>query len=71
MEELDGEVVAGGYLLAKFSIADLALASYIARLPRDWRPAQLGFARLAGWERTVMLRPSVREQMGPELALAG
>jgi glutathione S-transferase len=71
MEELDAEIVVGRFLLAEFSIADLALASYIARLPRDWRPAQLGFARLAGWERVVMLRPSVREQMGPALALAG
>lgn len=71
MQELDAEVVVGGFLLAEFSIADLALASYMARLPRDWRPAQLGFARLAGWERAVMLRPSVREQMGPALALAG
>lgn len=71
MQDLDAELVVGGFLLAEFSIADLALASYIARLPRDWRPAQLGFARLAGWERAVMLRPSVREQMGPALALAG
>jgi glutathione S-transferase len=71
MQELDAEVVAGGFLLADFSIADLALASYMARLPRDWRPAQLGFVRLAAWERAVMLRPSVREQMGPALALAG
>jgi glutathione S-transferase len=71
MQELDAEVVAGAFLLAEFSIADLALASYMARLPRDWRPAQLGFARLAGWERAVMLRPSVREQMGPAPALAG
>jgi len=71
MQELDAEVVVGGFLLAEFSIADLALASYMARLPRDWRPAQLGFARLAGWERAVMMRPSVREQMGPALALAG
>jgi len=71
MEQLDAEVIVGGFLLPEFSIADLALASFLARLPRDWRPAQLGFARLAGWERTVMLRPSVREQMGPALALAG
>jgi glutathione S-transferase len=71
MEELDAGVTVGGFLLPEFSIADLALASFLARLPRDWRPAQLGFARLAGWERAVMLRPSVREQMGPTLALAG
>ena len=71
MQELDAVVGAGGFLLAEFSIADLALASYMARLPRDWRPAQLGFVRLAAWERAVMLRPSVREQMGPALALAG
>jgi glutathione S-transferase len=70
MEELDGELVVG-FLLAEFSVADLALASYLARLPRDWRPTQLGFERLARWERAVMQRPAVREQMGPRFALAG
>ncbi len=68
---LDGEVSATGFLLAEFSVADLALASFLAKLPRDWRPAQLGFTRLARWDRAVMQRPSVREQMGPRLALAG
>jgi len=71
MGELDGLVAAPGSLLAEFSIADLALASFLAKLPRDWRPTQLGFERLGRWEKSVMFRPSVREHMGPRLALAG
>jgi glutathione S-transferase len=50
MGDLDREMSEGGYLLGEFSAADLALASYIANLPRDWRPFQLGFDRLGRWE---------------------
>ncbi len=70
MAELDATLDGSPYLLPAFSFADLALASWIALLPRDWRPAQLGFERLARWERAVMTRPSVREQMGPRVKLA-
>jgi glutathione S-transferase len=63
MGDLDGEVSERGYLLTKFSAADLALASIVALLPPDWRPASLGYLRLGRWERTVMTRPAVREQM--------
>jgi len=63
MDELDGEVAESGYLLGEFSAADLVLASHVARLPPDWRPAQLGFRRLGRWEREVMSRPAVRDQM--------
>jgi glutathione S-transferase len=65
METLDGEVPDDGFLLGAFSAADVALASHLALLPRDWRPAQLGLRRLARWERVVMSRPTVREQMAP------
>jgi glutathione S-transferase len=71
MEELDAEVPEQGFLLGDLSVADLALASFIARLPPDWRPTQLGFERLARWERAVMRRPTVREQMGPPLVTVG
>ncbi len=67
MAEIDGAIDGSTYLLPVFSYADLALASWMARLPRDWRPAQLGLERLARWERNVMSRPSVREQMGPRI----
>ncbi len=67
MAEVDGWLDGASFLLPVFSFADLALASWLARLPRDWRPAQLGFERLARWERSVMARPSVREQMGPRM----
>ncbi len=71
MAELDAEIPQAGFLLGELSIADLALASVMAKLPRDWRPTPLGFERLARWERTVMQRPTVREQIGPQLAMAG
>lgn len=71
MAELDADMSGGEFLLPAFSIADLALASILAKLPRDWRPTQLGFERLARWERAVMRRPTVREHTGPQLALAG
>jgi glutathione S-transferase len=65
MEELDTEVTDDGFLLGAFSAADLALASHLALLPRDWRPAHLGLRRLGRWERKVMSRPTVRQQMAP------
>ena len=71
MGELDAEIPETGFLLGDLSVADLALASVMAKLPRDWRPTQLGFERLARWERVVMQRPAVREQTGPKLALVG
>ena len=71
MSELDDEIPEEGFLLGELSIADLALASFIAKLPPDWRSAQLGLERLARWERAVMRRPAVREQMGPKPAMAG
>ena len=43
----------------------------MAKLPPDWRPTPLGLDRLASWERAVMRRPTVREQMGPSLAMVG
>jgi glutathione S-transferase len=71
MAELDAEVPQAGFLLGQLSVADLALASFMAKLPADWRPTPLGFDRLARWERAVMRRPTVREQMGPQLAMVG
>jgi glutathione S-transferase len=71
MAEIDAEVPEEGFLLGELSVADLALASFMARLPPDWRPIPLGFARLARWERAVMRRPTVRDQMGPSLMMVG
>jgi glutathione S-transferase len=65
MEELDAEVADSGYLLGEFSAADLALASFMAKLPPDWRPSPLGLERLARWERMAMSRPAVRDQLAP------
>jgi glutathione S-transferase len=68
MEELDGEVAESGFLLGEYSAADLALASFMVKLPPDWRPAPLGFERLARWERTVMSRPAMRDQLAPRVS---
>lgn len=68
MAGLDAEVHENGYLLGEFSAADLALASFVAKLPPDWRPSLLGLDRLARWERSVMDRPSVRDQLAPRPA---
>jgi glutathione S-transferase len=68
MADLDAEVSDGGFLLGEFSVADLALASFLAKLPPDWRPQPLGFERLSRWERAVMGRPAVKDQMAPRAA---
>ncbi|HET8722881.1 MAG TPA: glutathione S-transferase family protein [Anaeromyxobacteraceae bacterium] len=65
--ELDLLVGDGEYLAGRFSAADLALASFVAKLPPDARPSALGFRNLARWERAVLLRPAVRQEMGPKL----
>jgi glutathione S-transferase len=65
LSALDAEVPPNGFLLGTFSAADLALASFVTKLPREWRAAQLGFDRLDAWERVVMSRPAVRDQMAP------
>ena len=59
---LDGEVAAGGFLLESFSAADLALASFVGKLPAALRPSALGLPNLSRWERQVMERPSVKGQ---------
>lgn len=69
--ELDIAASDTGYLLGPFTAADLALASFVARLPPDWRPAAMGFARLGRWERTVFARPAVRDQLSPRPEVAG
>jgi len=69
--ELDIAASETGHLLGPFSAADLALASFVARLPPDWRPDAMGFERLGLWERTVFARPAVRDQLSPRPELAG
>jgi glutathione S-transferase len=50
---------ADGFLAGPFSIADVALAPFVARLPAELRPSALGLDRLGRWERLAMGRPSV------------
>jgi len=65
---LDEEIPGSGYLLGAFSAADLALASFVAKLPAAWRPVPMGLDGLARWERAVMERPAVRDQVAARAA---
>jgi RNA polymerase-associated protein len=47
------------------SIADVALAPFVARLPPELRPASLLLPRLARWDKAVMARPSVARHTAP------
>ena len=62
---LEREAPADGFLAGPFSIADVALAPFVAKLPPDLRPAALGLERLGRWERAVMTRPSVATHTAP------
>ena len=56
---LEQEAPADGFLAGPFSVADIALAPFMAKLPPTLRPAALGLPRLARWEAVVLARPSV------------
>ncbi len=58
---LEREAPASGFLAGLFSIADIALAPFVAKLPPQLRPSALGLEKLGRWEREVMSRPSVVE----------
>jgi glutathione S-transferase len=67
LAKLEEEAPVEGLLVgADLTIADLALAPFVARLPRELRPAALGLPRLARWEAAVMNRPSVRTHTAPK-----
>lgn len=63
LEGLDAGIPSSGFLLGGLSAADLALASFVTKLPEGWRPASLGLEGLTRWEQAVMDRPAVRDQM--------
>ena len=65
LEGLDAKVHDSGYLVGRFSVADLALASFVGKLAPGLRPSALGLPRLSRWEKLVMERPAVRGQAGP------
>ncbi len=65
---LEREVPEDGFLVGPFSIADIALAPFLAKLPPQLRPGALGLTRLARWEAAVMSRPSVAINTAPRRA---
>ena len=67
---LEREAPEAGHLAGPFSIADIALAPFVARLPASLRPAALPLPRLARWEALVLSRPSVAAVVAPRPAAA-
>ncbi len=65
---LEREAPEAGFLAGPFSIADVALAPLVARLPEPLRPAALGLPRLARWTAETLSRPSVARVIGPPAA---
>src|SRR5512138_501877 len=66
---LEAEASPDGLLAGPdLTIADLALAPFVARMPPETRPSALGLPRLARWEAAVMSRPSVRTHTAPRRA---
>jgi glutathione S-transferase len=61
---LEQEAPDQGFLTGSFSIADIALAPFVAKLPASLRPAALALPRLARWEALVLARPSVAAVVG-------
>jgi glutathione S-transferase len=68
LSALEGEVPGEAFLAGPFSLADIVLAPFVARLPPELRPAALGLPRLARWERAVMSRPAVASQTAARAA---
>jgi glutathione S-transferase len=68
LARLETETPEDGFLAGPFSIADIALAPFVAKLPDRLRPAALGLPRLARWEAAVMSRPSVATHTAPRRA---
>ena len=63
---LERETPAEGLLVGPdLSVADIALAPFVARLPVELRPSALGLPRLARWEAAVLARPSGAAQTAP------
>ncbi len=68
LAKLEAEAPTDGFLAGPFSIADIALAPFVAKLPERLRPGALGLPRLARWEAAVMSRPSVAVHTAPRRA---
>jgi RNA polymerase-associated protein len=67
---LEQEVAEDGFLAGPYSIADIALAPFVAKLPPSLRPLALGLRRLARWEALVLSRPAVAAVVGGRSAAA-
>ncbi len=64
LQALELETPEENFLCGPFSIADIALAPLIGKLPASLRPAALGLPGLARWEASVMSRASVAAAVG-------
>ncbi len=70
LQALEHEAPEDGFLCGPFSIADVALAPLVGKLPSSFRPTALGLPRLARWEASVLSRPSVAAVVAPPVAEA-
>jgi glutathione S-transferase len=68
LARLEAETPESGFLAGPFSIADIALAPFVAKLPDRLRPGALGLPRLARWEAATLSRPSVATHTAPRRA---
>jgi glutathione S-transferase len=64
-DALELEAPERGFWFGDFSLADVTLVCFLARLPDPLRPRALGFSKLANWERTVLSRRSVAAHTAP------
>jgi glutathione S-transferase len=65
---LESESPASGWLAGPYSAADVALLSFLDKLPPEDRPAALGLPRLGRWEMEMRARPAVRAAQQGRLA---
>jgi RNA polymerase-associated protein len=65
LEVLERSAPEEGFLAGPFSLADAALAPFVARLPQALRPGPLGFPRLGSWAERVLGRDSVARETAP------
>ncbi|HEX9049672.1 MAG TPA: glutathione S-transferase family protein [Anaeromyxobacter sp.] len=68
LAKLEAEAPERGFLAGPFSVADIALAPFVAKLPDRLRPAALALPRLARWQEAVLSRPSVAAHTAPRRA---
>ncbi len=71
LASLEEEAPENGFLVGAFSVADLALASLVLKLPGALRPSGLGLPRLSRWEAASLARPGVSQSSDVTISRPG